>query len=285
MLKFLDIILISLISLLALIVTIADFFGLADGEGILSKVLNPTFFDGLDTSKVTLILLSLLAIRVCILSYSRESEPDAHEKLLEKALRDYDGTYLTEFADGAELEAYLARRIGEAKVSVRDLSWKNTISGQITLPKRERSFKAYEDMMIKASLDIDYREIFVFSDVRRVDQCLRRLKAARPGYSCSYFSNPDNVPRLQFVIVDDKEVIFASSSYPKLCAIRGASVGAIFVQYFDEAWSKAMPLRKSGRTLGSAQLILEEARKLLGSQPIASDVRILLHSPSDVDSK
>lgn len=271
--RYFDLIIIATLAVLSLLVTAADLFGLINTGSFLSGLIDPKIFSGVETPKVILILVSLLSLRVCMISYTREKEPETFERVLENTLRDYDGTYLKEFANAVEMEEYLARRIGEAKLSVCDLSWKESISRQYELPQRRKVHKSYEDTMLKAAKNLVYREIFVFSDLRRVEQCERRIAANRPGYSCSYFNEFGGAPRLQFVIVDGREIIFASSSYSKLCAIRGEAVGAIFSQYFDEAWSRAIPLRDSGRNSAALSVILDGARQRLHPhQGIAKNV-------------
>lgn len=68
-----------------------------------------------------------------------------------------------------------------------------------------------------------------------------------PIYSCRYFENKDvktRFPKLQFVTIDNEEVIFASSSYtPNLYSIKGKEVVDVFLKYFDQAWNLAIEIK------------------------------------------
>ena len=45
--------------------------------------------------------------------------------------------------------------------------------------------------------------------IKKLEQ---RLKENKSGYSCKYFKDDSDIPRLQFVIIDDDEVLFFASS-------------------------------------------------------------------------
>ena len=98
---------------------------------------------------------------------------------------------------------------------------------------------------------------FVFGDGRRKEKLKRRIEENCAGYSCRYYPQPCSIPRLQFVIIDREEIIFASSSYPTLCAIRQAELCEIFQAYFDAIWSEAVPLKEGGN------IYLDEVDKVL----------------------
>lgn len=59
-------------------------------------------------------------------------------------------------------------------------------------------------------------------------------------YCCSYYENKDintRFPKLQFVVIDDREVVFVSSAYkPNLCSIKNTRIASIFCNYFEQAW-------------------------------------------------
>ena len=147
------------------------------------------------------------------------------------------------FKDSAEQEVYLAKRITEAKKEICDLTWKEKLSLSSALPKRVRTHKTYESSIARAAKKVPYREVFTFSDDRRIEKLKRRLAEKLPGYSCRYFPSPCEIPRLQFVLIDHEEVVFASSSYPFLCAIRQPELCAVFSEYFETIWSVAVPLK------------------------------------------
>ena len=65
-------------------------------------------------------------------------------------------------------------------------------------------------------------------------------------YSCSYYDNikQPKFPKLQFVIIDDEEVVFVSSAYsPNFCAIRDKRIVSIFNNYFNQAWEFSVVIK------------------------------------------
>jgi hypothetical protein len=168
-----------------------------------------------------------------------------HAELLLRGVR---GVAVCTFHNAAEQELYLAKRLEEAHVEVCDLSWKEKLSLHTALPDRVRSHKTYESGIAKAAKRIPYREVFVFSDERRKEKLRRRIEEDSPGYSCRYYDSTSLIPRLQFVIIDREEVVFASSAYPTLCAIRQAELAQIFQAYYEAIWEAARPL-KEGKTI------------------------------------
>lgn len=223
-----DLVVVGVISLFSSVLVILDFFGIAEKIAI---------FGTWDYSKAALLLLGALGLHVVLSNLRGRSFEENFPFAIEKVIRSLEGVSIVTFADAAEQEEYIARRISEAKKEVCDLSWKTRIGRGFALGKRANSHEKMEKSIATASKRIMYREIFVFSDPRRVEKALRRIEENRAGYSCRYFKSLDKIPRLQFVIIDGDEVIFASSSYPKLCAISHPYLSATFQSYFDEAWS------------------------------------------------
>ena len=107
-----------------------------------------------------------------------------------------------------------------------------------------------------ASERVSYREIFIFSDPRRVKKLERRLAEAKSGYSCRYYPKDSNIPRLQFVIIDNEEALFfASSAHSPLCAVKSREFCKVFHSYFEAAWSGATPI-KDGPNIDEKQLVM-----------------------------
>jgi hypothetical protein len=181
----------------------------------------------------------------------------------EGLIKSVHGVKVTSFGDAGDQELYLARRIREAKVEVCDLSWKEKLSRHYSLNRRQKTHKSYESSIAKACQNVSYREIFVLSDERRKEKLKRRIEENHPGYSCRYYDVSSNIPRLQFVIIDKEEIVFASSSYPTLCAIKHKELGEIFQSYYDDLWDHAIPL-KEGDTVFAAEL-----RKALDARLVA----------------
>jgi hypothetical protein len=70
----------------------------------------------------------------------------------------------------------------------------------------------------------EYKEIFTFSYECNIDKMLDHINYG-PVYSCRYFDNKEEktkFPKIQFVIIDEEEAIFVSSSYaPHLYSLKG----------------------------------------------------------------
>lgn len=230
-------------------VTIADYTGLVKK---LNWDLSP------DYNAMLLVLFGVIGLHLATSHILEERFRDSFDggserlvkefsKQAEALLKKIQGAEVLGFANAAQQEHYLAKRLADAKVEICDLSWKETLSLHVSLPERVKSQKSYENSIEKTARRIPYREIFVFSDPRRIDKLKRRIDEDLPGYSCRYFPS-STIPRLQFMIIDREEIVFASSSYPTLCSIRQPHLAQIFQAYYESAWAAATPL-KEGRNL------------------------------------
>jgi dTDP-glucose pyrophosphorylase len=197
------------------------------------------FFSELNISLITLVLLSIIGLHVAVTS-ARQSD---FELKLPEIIRGVAGVSVQVFADAAELDKYRSERIPEAKKEVCDLTWKEKLSSGYSVKKRVESHKLYENSIDKASDSIIYREIFIFTDLRRIQKMSQRLKARKSGYSCRYFSATQDIPRLQFVLIDREETIFTSTTNTTLCAIKHKGVGEVLYSYFNEVWERAIPIK------------------------------------------
>ncbi|WP_344754072.1 hypothetical protein [Leifsonella bigeumensis] len=169
------------------------------------------------------------------------------------------------FASSIEIETYLGQRILTASKQVCDLSWKTSISSGFSTPTRQVAHGYMDKAISDASSRVNYREIFVFNDVRRADRFARRLKETHAGYSCRFYDDASLIPRLQFVVVDSKEVIFfASGPNSPLAAVQSEVIAQVFETYFESLWSAATPLKDGG------QLQMGPISQIVGQWPQAS---------------
>jgi hypothetical protein len=251
-LRRIDTILLVIISIIALTVAALDF-----AHVISDKELNPA------VPALTLVFLSLLAVHLIVSHVVAEDFQKHSTELLERISRGISLGEFRLFADAAEMEHYLSKRVAEAKKSVCDLSWKSKISAEFAAGHRQLSHGSLDRSITEASASISYREIFVFNDRRRIEKLERRLAEKNDGYSCRYFKDDTRIPRLQFVIIDDEEVFFfATSPHSQLCATRSPELCRVFKPYFDEAWNHANPI-KEGQTVHENEV--EKIRKLFES--------------------
>lgn len=223
----------------AVTVSIFSFFGVLD---------NVEFFKQFNYVVAIFGLLSLVGLHLAGQASKQEDFRNEYPRMAEQIISSLRGVSVVDFKDAAEQEEYLAKRILEAKQEVCDLSWKESLGRGYQVGKRAKTHRSYEESISKIASQVVYREIFVFSDARRVEKLKRRIRENASGYSCRYFDMGSPIPRLQFVLIDGEEVVFASSSYPRLCAIRHQPLAAIFKSHYDEAWDQAIRLKDGKKT-------------------------------------
>lgn len=232
-----DVILLALIACIAVGLSIAHFFHLIDA---------PWLKDNL--ALFTLLLLSLLGLHFIASYFSEEDFRITSIQLLTTIAASTFGSEVKPFADAAEMESYLAKRMREARQSICDLSWKAKISEGFSATNRQAAHQYMDQSITGAAGRVAYREIFIFNDIRRIEKFERRLSEQKAGYSCRYFREDPPIPRLQFLIIDDNEVFFfASSAQSPLVSFRSPKLCAVFQAYFDSAWNAARPLKDGPR--------------------------------------
>jgi len=252
-----EILLIGIISALSLLVQALDFFGYPPEK---------YGFNAIDYPKYLIVLLSLISLYLVIrlnsnklklqhIDYSSDGEGGiigkldnlSNETSFIKALTSQLATNSLKedvrvFKDSTELQAHLAIQIHNAQKEICDLTWKKRISTGYNVGTSKKAHKFYDDSIAEISKSIKYREIFIFNDSRRYDRFKNRLQENPDGYSCRHYSD-HKIPRLQFVIIDDSEVIFfACSENSLLCSIKGNHITKIFKPYFDEIWKSGTSL-------------------------------------------
>ena len=148
-----------------------------------------------------------------------------------------------------EVDNYIAKRISEAKESVCDLNWQDFMTTN-PMPRNEAKKKHISNQIDKEIRKFcnhkkdkrEYKEIFTFSYERNIDKMLDHINYGSV-YSCRYFDNKEEktkFPKIQFVIIDEEEVIFVSSSYaPHLYSLKGKELVGVFRKYFEQAWQLA----------------------------------------------
>ena len=157
------------------------------------------------------------------------------------------------FKDIDEVDNYIAKRISEAKESVCDLNWQDFMTTN-PMPRNEAKKKHISNQIDKEIRKFcnhkkdkrEYKEIFTFSYERNIDKMLDHINYGSV-YSCRYFDNKEEktkFPKIQFVIIDEEEIIFVSSSYaPHLYSLKGKELVGVFRKYFEQAWQLATELK------------------------------------------
>lgn len=153
-----------------------------------------------------------------------------------------------------EADQYAAQRISEAKHSVWDFAWQDDKeSNPKTDPPaavRSAGAKALDEAIRSAIIGgaIHYHEILTtkaYSHLLRkhLGYCrelppLRTLK-----YRARIYDNTRRgyrkFPKIQFVVIDEEEVIFMSSGYEYCFSMKSKKTASAFVKYAVMAWDQA----------------------------------------------
>jgi len=224
---------------------------LLDFVGALSKI--PWLANRVPT--LTLLLLAFVAAYLVI---ERRKHFDEHNRRMETShsavlqsltrstttiIASVSGVQIKSFSDNTQLVSYIAKRLKEARHTVDDLTWSHKLSLVQHLPAQKKVEEKYQQRIAEISEHIQYREVFVFNKVNRVDKLNRRLQENSSGYSCAYY-HPTDIPLVQFVIIDKKEIVFAGDVFPSKCAIRSPHLASLFQSYYDEVWEHATKLKE-----------------------------------------
>jgi hypothetical protein len=244
LLRKIDVILLIIISIAAIVIAVIHTLDLFSLAHLLAEI---------NYSLICLVFLGLIGIHLALSFIIAEDNQHESLKKFDELITSSDNIKIKKFEDSFELETYLAKRVHEAKYEVCDLTWKLTISSGFAVGKRKDSHSVYEKAVKEFSDKLIYREVWIFNDSRRIEKFNKRMKENKNGYSCRYYKAEkdeiNKIPRLQFVIIDQNEVIFfASATNSLLCSIKGEAVYKICKPYFDEVWSNAIPI-KEGKTI------------------------------------
>lgn len=169
-----------------------------------------------------------------------------------------NGVQVVFFDDINDVDMYIAKRISEASECIYDFTWqdyisinpyhRNLVGKQYAATKMESSIKAFCSK--RTTKPRIYKEIYTFSYPQHIGKMLNHITYG-DVYCCSYYENKDpntKFPKIQFVVIDDKEVIFASSAYsPNLCSIKNNRIASIFCNYFEQAWELSKKIKEGDK--------------------------------------
>jgi hypothetical protein len=157
-----------------------------------------------------------------------------------------NGIEIQFFDDIVAVDLYISKRIGGATKSVYDFNWqdfirknprpRNAVDREYTENEMDKNIKSF----CQKKKPRIYKEIFTFSYINNIKKMQKHITYG-DCYSCSYYDNklPESqFPKLQYVVIDDEEVIFVSSAYiPNLFSVKNKRIVSLFSYYFEQAWS------------------------------------------------
>jgi len=246
LLRRINILILSLIAIIASTLTILNFFNLQIESNY---------------PLITVFLLSMIGLHLIVSHFSVVDFQDKTNQALNNIIENKETNEYVEYRDSAAIESALAKKILEARISVCDLSWKAKLSEGFSARDRQVTHNYMDKCIAEASDRISYREIFTFGDKRRIEKLERRISEKSHGYSCRYFKESIDIPRLQFVIVDNEHVFFfASSADSTLCSFKSKQLAKVLLSYYEAAWNQAIPI-KEGPNI--REVVLLEIRKIV----------------------
>lgn len=215
----------------------------------------------IDYAFVATSLLLAIAIHFILVGFL-ENEISSRQKELTQGLEQavstivdsLNGVEVIFFDDINEVDIYIAKRILAASECVYDFNWqdftpinpyhRNLANKEYAATKIDSSIKSFCSK--KTTKPRIYMEIFTFLYPQNIGKMLNHITYG-DVYCCSYYENKDpntKFPKLQFVVIDDKEVIFVSSAYkPNLCSIKNTRIASIFCNYFEQAWELSKKIK------------------------------------------
>lgn len=257
----LEVLLLGAVAIISAIVALLDFLGVLGEVAWLSDRV-PT---------LTLLALGMVAAYLVIerRNYLENIQQESNVRIdrLEQGLVDstrtiinsLDGVELKKFDSGSDVIAYVTKRMSQAKSRIDDLSWSPSISLRNELDATRKVNEKYSDQVARISRKILYREIFMFNRPGRVEKLKQRLEENTEGYSCAYYKS-SYIPVLQFMIIDDEEVIFLSDQFRDNFTVRHPEVVTLFSKHYERIWKNAIPL-KLGRLI-----LQDEVQKALSDE-------------------
>jgi hypothetical protein len=153
-----------------------------------------------------------------------------------------------------QADHYAAKRIGEARMSVWDFAWQDDKeSNPRTEPPasvRSTGSKALDDAIRAAIVGgaVDYHEILTTKAYlpllrKHLGYCREKTPDRGLKYRARIYDNTRKeyrkFPKVQFVIIDEEEVIFMSSGYEYCFSMRSKKTASVFLKYARMAWEQA----------------------------------------------
>lgn len=238
-----DVLLLGATAVLSGVVSLLDFLGVLDEVSWLAERI-PT---------LTLLATGLVAAYLVLERRSQleSMQRDTRRRIEELArnvaestttiIESLEGVELRQF-DGTDLLRYVNKRLLQARCQIDDLSWSPAVGLGSELNAIQDVNAEYMERVTQVAQRIPYREVFVFNRPGRVEKLKRRVEENSPGYSCAYYHNPQ-VPLLQFMVIDNAEVIVLSDQFQSNFALKHPYIVKLFSEYYEEIWKNATSIK------------------------------------------
>lgn len=220
----------------------------------------------IDYAYISCVLLCAIATHFILSIYGSFGHKQIENKINQSVtsiVESLNGVEKITFNTIKEVDSYVANRIKNAKNTVQDLNWQDF---RIPVTNHTQQHRQEVDDEIddsikefcnrKRNLETKkksvYEEIFTFPKSNKRN--LQKMKShVNYGdiYSCYYYETLEELkfPKLQFVIIDDEEVIFVSSEYKEnFCAIKDRRIVNICLNYFMQARELSIMIKQRNHT-------------------------------------
>ncbi len=181
------------------------------------------------------------------------------------------GVQVNKFESGDAFLNYLHGRITNARIRIDDVSWRPNFGTQNYGGSAQKLNKRFPNILREAVQRVPYREIMIFNKPGRREKLQSLLEENMAGYSCAYFDAGMEIPLLQFMVLDNEEVIIFGDLVTSSVSIRHPVVVKVFADYFEEAWQRAWKL-KIGKTIywdRVKEVLGDETAKMLAARVLA----------------
>lgn len=221
--------------LIALVVAVLNLLGIAP----------PSLVQTLSLSVLALLVSSILGLRHRI-ENATEKISQVQKDSAHFIIESLDGVETVTFPSEVDCLKYITERISQAEIRIDDLSW--SVGSHGSHPLSPALNENYLTALNDAIQRVGFREVLIFNTPARVEKLRRRIADNWFGYSCAYYDiETAKTPLLQFMIIDEREVIFLTDAYTSNLAIRHPQIVKMFVEYYNDIWQKALKLKEGNK--------------------------------------
>ncbi|MCB9423195.1 MAG: hypothetical protein H6667_25580 [Ardenticatenaceae bacterium] len=236
-----DLLILAATAVFSGVISLLDFLGMLDEIPWLAE-------------RVPILILLAIALIAGYLALERNTHLESIQSDIEKLSQEVTGSTSTiinslegvefqEFDGGNALLSYVSKRLLQARKQVDDLSWGPGADLGVGLEVTQQAIQGYWSRIDRVSRKILYREVFVFNSPERLRKLREMLKEDAPGYSCAFYKE-SYAPLIQFMLIDQEEVIILNDQFPSYLAIRHSGLAKLFTDYYEAIWAGATKIKE-----------------------------------------